>query len=249
MSAIWTKTIINLRKFAESGQSYSLKAYHDKVVRLKSGRPSNFTDKEAKLCLTKDVATALASTEKFIKPLKAVAQSKYTYETKIDDAASMEAWVRAKAALIRKGAKSSEYSKAMASYVEVLRQRDSRLGYDVDEIQAFLPHADRLLAEANLSVRHGQALSKFFQACAKEPKLKAHASKFAALSADCTAFLKNAQMISRYLASIQAECKKQLPIIKEKKKVSYQWYQAAKKKPPQDVKTMEKNTKAKKPSF
>ncbi|MDX2483166.1 MAG: hypothetical protein QNK42_05850 [Pseudodonghicola sp.] len=247
MPSIWIKTIKNLREFEEKGTTYSIKEYHDKTLRLKGGKPANFTEKEIKACLTKDIKSAVADSNKLLSPVKMIAQAKHKYET--EDAGSMGYWLKAGVALMRNGKDSPEYAKAMKSYVESLRLMDVWLGYDIDEIKAFLPAGKNMISEAELGTRHGQALEKYFKACAKESSLSKWKARFSDLSQDCTVYAQNTQMLGKHLLTIKAECEKQLKAIKEKKKVNLLWHQACTKRPPQDAKTMEKNNRAKKPSF
>lgn len=247
MPSNWTKSIKSLREFEQKGSSYSIKEYHDKILRLKGGKPKNFTEKEVKACLTKSMKTAVADSSKLMTSVKMVAQAKYTYET--DDAGSMGYWLKAGVAMVRNGKDSPEYAKAMKNYVESLKLIDTWLGYDIDEVEAYLPAGRKLISEAELGTRHGQALEKHFKACTKEASLSKWTVQFSDLSQDCATYAQNTQRLAKSLLAIEAECQKQLKAIKEKKKTNLLWYKACAKRPPQDAKTMEKNTKAKKPSF
>ncbi len=133
MYCTWIKTIITLRKFGHL--SYSIKQYHDKVLRLKGGKSNNYTEKEAKSCLSKEMKTAVTDSKGFMRPVEKIARSKYKYET--GNAGSMELWLKAGVALGFSGKDSPKYAVAMKSYVESLRIIGVRLGYDIDEIEAF----------------------------------------------------------------------------------------------------------------
>ena len=245
--ATWVKTIINLRKFEQSGKAVSIKKYHDKVLKLSGGKITKFTEKEAKACLTNDVKTAVSENKSLAMVVKQIAQSKHKYET--DDAGTLGYWLKAGVAMVKNGKTSTQYANAMKSYVNALRLTDIWLGYDIDEVESYLPAGLRLINEAKLATQHGQALEKLFKACAKEPSLSKWKSQFSTLSQNCAIYSKNNQMLAKDLLTIQDECKKQLKFIKEKKKTNLSWYHACKKRPPQDAKTMEKHNKAKTPSF
>lgn len=245
----WINAIEALRKHAGATNLPTIKPYHDKVQRLKGGKPDAFTDKEVKACQTKDLKAALTAGQGIAKPVQTIAKTKLRYQLPALETDTSALWVKAASALIKYGANSPQYSKAMKTYIAMLRQIDKWLADDIKTVEAALPVAENLIKSAKQEVALAKALDKVFANCLKTPALEKSKSVFTKLKGETSEYLKMLDGLTKAAPTVLSTCKEELAAIKTLKKTNLEWIRACEKQPPQDEKTMTKNAKAKSPSF